>query len=319
MITGIDGDPDRLEVDAAAGHSSRVTTGRPLPDEPHDVQREPVNVLVISAEDNVGQVVRPRLRIAEADPGRVVFLMRPCDDLGRIVPLSIPEDLTDVQRIIVDHEIRLVVIDPSRRTGARACARTTTPRCAGYDAAQGRRRVDRRGDRHRASPEQVRRGQSDLPGRRLDRDHRGGASTLLTGSHPDNDGERVLARIKNNLAPPADAWVCRADAVEDPLNPGRTQPRITWLRTERLSADDVLRATTPDATHRRARCRDRPTAGARQRSDGRHRHQESDRRGQPQLAHRDARGRTTRHHEATHSAGGRLRRRGLGVGATHRV
>jgi len=66
-------------------------------------------------------------------------------------------------------------------------------------------------------------------------------STLLAGPHPDNDGERVLARIKNNLAPRSDAWGCRADAVEDPLNPGRTQPRITWVRTERLSADDVLR------------------------------------------------------------------------------
>jgi hypothetical protein len=64
-------------------------------------------------------------------------------------------------------------------------------------------------------------------------------STLLAGPHPDNDAERVLARIKNNLAPPSDAWIYRADAVEDPLNPGDTQPHIVWLRTERLSADDV--------------------------------------------------------------------------------
>jgi hypothetical protein len=52
----------------------------------------------------------------------------------------------------------------------------------------------------------------------------------------------VLARIKNNLAPPSDAWVYRADAVEDPLHPGKTQPHIVWLRTERLAPDDVLRS-----------------------------------------------------------------------------
>jgi hypothetical protein len=42
----------------------------------------------------------------------VKFLVRPRDDRGRIVPLSIPEDLDEVQRIVVEHEIRLVVIDP---------------------------------------------------------------------------------------------------------------------------------------------------------------------------------------------------------------
>jgi RecA-family ATPase len=222
---------------------ARLTTGWPLPGEPHDVRRQPVNVLIISAEDNVGQVIRPRLRIAGADLGPVVFLVRPFDHLGRIAPLSIPEDLDDVQRIIVEHRIRLVVIDPiaaywseSVRTNNDASVRKAMTPLKVVAESTGAAIVIVRHLNKSGEAKAIYRGGGSIAITAAER------STLLASPHPDNEGKRVLARIKNNLAPPSDAWVYRADAVEDPLNPGRTQPRITWLRTERLSADDVLKS-----------------------------------------------------------------------------
>jgi RecA-family ATPase len=296
MITGIDGDPD-MSKSTLLDMVARLTTGRPLPGEPHDVQHEPANVLIISPEDNIGQVIRPRLRIAEADLNRVKFFVRPRDDLGRIVPLSIPDDLDDVQRNVVEHQIRLVVIDPiaaywseSVRTHNDASVRRAMTPLKVVAESTGATIVIVRHLNKSGEAKATYRGGGSIAIIAAAR------STLLAGPHPDNDGERVLARIKNNLAPPSDAWVYRADAVEDPLNPGRTQPRITWLRTERLSADDVLRGD--DARRDAAavaRRRGRSAPGTRRGSQGRCRRQEGDGRGRPQLGHREARCRATRH------------------------
>jgi RecA-family ATPase len=297
MITGIDGDPDMSKSTLLLDMVARLTTGRPLPGEPHDVQHEPANVLIISPEDNIGQVIRPRLRIAEADLNRVKFFVRSRDDLGRIVPLSIPDDLDDVQRNVVEHQIRLVVIDPiaaywseSVRTHNDASVRRAMTPLKVVAESTGATIVIVRHLNKSGEAKATYRGGGSIAIIAAAR------STLLAGPHPDNDGERVLARIKNNLAPPSDAWVYRADAVEDPLNPGRTQPRITWLRTERLSADDVLRG---DDARRDApavaRRRGRSAPGTRRGSQGRCRRQEGDGRGRPQLGHREARCRATRH------------------------
>jgi AAA domain len=253
MITLIDGDPDMAKSTLTLDFVARVTTGFAFPD--GTGAAEPANALIISAEDNVAPVVKPRLRIAGADLTKVLFVERPQDELGRIVPLSIPEDLADIEAVVTKHQVRLVVIDP----------------IAAYWGEEILTHNDASIRKAMAPLKEVaeRTGAAVIVVRHLNKSgeakgmYRGGGSIaiiaaarsgLLAGKHPESGdaGERALVRIKNNLAPPFDAWVYRSTAVEDPLRPGRTLPRIEWLRTEPLTDEDVLRG---DDARRRAPAR----------------------------------------------------------------
>jgi hypothetical protein len=243
MLTGLDGDPDMAKSTLLLDVAARVTTGVPFPGD-FDA-RDPANVLIISAEDSVGQVVRPRLRIAGADLDRVKIITRPRNDAGQIVPLTIPEDLDLIESAVDEHNVRLVVIDPiaaywgeSVRTHNDASVRKALAPLKEVAESTGAAIVFIRHLNKTGDAKGIYRGGGSIAIGAAAR------SVLLAGPHPDNadDGERVLVRIKNNLAEPFDAWVYRSVAVDDPLHLGITQPRLEWLRTERLSPEDVLLA-----------------------------------------------------------------------------
>ena len=70
---------------------------------PGQYQGQPINVLMSSAEDSIEFTVRPRLEAAGADLSRVILAPE---------PLLVPDDTDELERLIVEHNIQLVILDP---------------------------------------------------------------------------------------------------------------------------------------------------------------------------------------------------------------
>jgi len=112
-LTLLVGDPGRGKSLLALDVAARVTRGRPWPDAP-EAPAPLGNVVLLSAEDDLADTIRPRLDAAGADPQRVVELRavrRPGAPEGRGFCLG--TDLAALERAIErTGEVRLVVLDP---------------------------------------------------------------------------------------------------------------------------------------------------------------------------------------------------------------
>lgn len=105
----LDGDPGRGKSTLALDLGARISAGSPMPD--GSPGGEPAAVLVLSAEDAVGDTIRPRLEAHGADLERVFVLAGVPDQRGERPP-SFPADVPILERAIRDHGVRLVVVDP---------------------------------------------------------------------------------------------------------------------------------------------------------------------------------------------------------------
>jgi putative DNA primase/helicase len=65
---------------------------------------------MLTAEDPLAQTVRPRLEAAGADLGRVHFGSMKRDGLE--TPILLPDDIQALSRLVLEHQARLVVVDP---------------------------------------------------------------------------------------------------------------------------------------------------------------------------------------------------------------
>ncbi len=75
-LTLLEGDSGLGKTWLALSLAAIVSRGRPLPgqDGKPDQSRSPANVLYMTAEDGLGDTLRPRLDRAEADVGRIFVL-----------------------------------------------------------------------------------------------------------------------------------------------------------------------------------------------------------------------------------------------------
>jgi hypothetical protein len=111
-ITIIDGDPNLgKSVIANADLAARVSTGDEMPDGSVGLG-EPRSVVLVVAEDDIGDTVRPRLEAAGADIANVYTMPVARDEDGQIVPMTIPDDLERLRLAVEEVEAALVVIDP---------------------------------------------------------------------------------------------------------------------------------------------------------------------------------------------------------------
>ena len=113
MLTLIDGDPGNGKTLLAMDIAARLTRGDPMPDEEDDVRREPASVLLFTAEDNLEQVVKPRMLAAGAVDKRVGFVVKRHVENNAEVPLAIPDDIhhiRDVAKGMVN--TKMILIDP---------------------------------------------------------------------------------------------------------------------------------------------------------------------------------------------------------------
>lgn len=242
----LDGDPGLGKSTLTATIAAAVTTGMPLPG---GLATTPAGVVILSYEDDAAAVIVPRLKAAGADLGRVYILDAiPEPDGDR--PPTIPHDLDVVGYAIHDVGALLVIIDPVMaalaadvdghkdqhvRRALVPVAQTAADTGAAFLAV-----------RHLSKATAV----SAL--------YRGGGSigivgaaraALLMAKDPDDDGRRVLAMTKNNLAAMPTAL---ALMIEDD---GAGVGRVAWLGESTISADEALAAASasPDGPEERGR------------------------------------------------------------------
>lgn len=106
-ITLLEGDPGNSKSTLTYDLAARVTVGSPMPGSIDPT--EPSGVVLLQAEDHLGQVTRPRLAAAGADLSRIRAYAKP-DISGEA--LLIPNDIRVIEEAILECEAKLVVIDP---------------------------------------------------------------------------------------------------------------------------------------------------------------------------------------------------------------
>jgi len=110
------GDPGLGKSMLTADIAARVTTGEPWPCS--NERREPADVIMLSAEDDLADTLVPRLKAAGADLGRVAFVqgvLEPGDDTGpRKAWLSLDRHIEKLRGVLRARagRVRLVIIDP---------------------------------------------------------------------------------------------------------------------------------------------------------------------------------------------------------------
>lgn len=112
----LDGDPSVGKSTLSLDLASCTSTGRAWPDGAPG--GAPAGVLLLSAEDGLADTIAPRLAAAGADPTRIhalvtVTLADPIDPDAepRQASPSLPRDIPLIERIIVEHGVKLVVVD----------------------------------------------------------------------------------------------------------------------------------------------------------------------------------------------------------------
>jgi hypothetical protein len=219
--------------------TAKVTIGSPFPD---GSRPEPADVILLSAEDEIGDTIRPRLEAAGADLTRVFVLpdVREKDKPPR--PPELPLDLDRLEAMVKDRRAALVVIDPlmAFSSGAIDAHRDQDVRRAlasmAYMAARTGAAVLIVRHMNKSA------GSSPL--------YRGGGSIgiigaaragLLAAPDPDDDGRRILAVTKSNLAAMPEALAYRL-VTEDRYGVAR----VTWDGPTSHKAADLLRQPARD-------------------------------------------------------------------------
>lgn len=109
-LTVLDGDPGLGKSLVTLDLAARVTTGATMPDGSPG-PNEPSGVLLLSAEDDPADTIRPRLDAAGANVGHMLVLRAVADAEGSERPPTIA-DLDDIRRAIEHVGAALVVVDP---------------------------------------------------------------------------------------------------------------------------------------------------------------------------------------------------------------
>ncbi len=202
-LTLIQGDPGVGKSFLALALSTAASVGRGLPGmEP----REPEPVLYLTAEDGIGDTLRPRLDAMGADVSQIVVLDGIAEGTERKVITL--QDTDMIEQAIAMERPKLVVIDPIQGfLGAGVDmhrANEVRPLLAGlarlaqeYACAVIPIMHLRKSGADRA----VHRGLGSIDFAAAAR------SILLVGQHPTERAQRVLAHIKSNLAPTGESLV----------------------------------------------------------------------------------------------------------------
>ncbi len=220
-LTILQGDSGNGKTYLAMYLCAACTTGTTLPNmEPHD----PINVIYQTAEDGLGDTIKPRLQEAGADLDRVLTI----DD-----SMTDPITLTDerIEKAIKQTNAKLVIIDPIQAfLGAdvdmnRANEVRPLLRKLGEVAERTDCAIVLIGHLNKASGQQS--GYRNLGSI----DFRAAArSVLVVGKSKDDPNIRILAHDKSSLAP---AGASLAFALGD-------EDGFRWLGVYEITADELL-------------------------------------------------------------------------------
>jgi len=230
----LDGDPGAGKSTMTLDVAARVSTGSPMPD--GAPCGRPGHVLLLSAEDGIGDTIRPRLEAAGADLTRVSVLTELLDDEQRGRPLDLSTDLAGIRPHINRVGASLVVVDPLM-----AFLGTGVDSHRDQDIRRALHPLANLADQTGATVLIVRHLNKSSAGSAL---YRGGGSIGIIGAaraafvvatDPDDAERRVLAPTKSNLAMQPPSLLYRL--VSDP---DRACGRIVWEGVSVRHADELL-------------------------------------------------------------------------------
>lgn len=246
-----EGDPGTGKSTGTLDIAARITRGQSvLGAAPH----EPRNVVLVTFEDGLADTVRPRIDALGGDPSRVfVFRAVTTEDADENREPCLPDDTSHLKAVIEEHDAALVVIDPlgaaigeGTDTHKDASVRRVTARLARLAEETGACVLGVRHLVKGAATNALRAGGGSIAFVASAR------VAMLVSLHPDDadkpqhERRRVLACIKNNLAPHP------ASRIFELYQPdGHEHPRIRWLGESPLSADDLNAAAAASAPEER--------------------------------------------------------------------
>jgi hypothetical protein len=241
-LTILDGDPNMgKSVVANADIAARVTTGTQMPDG-SDGLGEPRSVVLVVAEDDIGDTVRPRLEAAGADLDYVFTMPVQRNDDGQVIPLTLPDDLERLREVVEEVDAALVVIDP--------ITAYLSEKISSHNDASVRKALSPLKELAEET------GAAFLLVRHLNKSgeakaiYRGGGSIAFAGAArsalvvervPGDTEWSALAQVKGNLSLKAKTIKYRIVRADHEFN----VPCVEWGEVCDLSADDLLKK--PDA------------------------------------------------------------------------
>ncbi|MEX2671918.1 MAG: AAA family ATPase [Phycisphaeraceae bacterium] len=219
--------------------AARVSTGRGFPDQSEVDGGSPANVILLSAEDDPADTIRPRLDAAGADPRRIYIIeaiRRRDSGEGTERAFSLATDIAELERVVDQiGGVRLIIIDP------------ITAYCG---ASDDHRNAEVRGLLAPLSALAAPRGAAVVAVTHL---RKGGgqaihqvigsvawAAAARTGmafsADPEDPRRRIMTTIKSNIAPEADGLAYR---IETPVE--QNIGAVVWEEGPiDLSAEDAL-------------------------------------------------------------------------------
>ena len=234
-----EGDPDLGKTTLTLDLAARVSRGAVMPDGSPGIG--PAGVVIMGAEDGLADTVRPRLEAAGADLSRIVALTAIVDGDGERMP-ALPIDLGAIEAAIRDVDAVLVIIDPLM-----AFLDATVNSWRDQDVRRALAPLARLAERTGCAIVLLRHLNKSSGSHAM---YRGGGSigivgaarvALLVAADPDDPERRIVATVKNNLAPhpPSLAFRLVGDAATGAA-------RIEWLGESEHGASALLAIRTDD-------------------------------------------------------------------------
>ncbi len=240
----LDGDPGTGKSFVTTDLAARVSAGLPMPD---GAAAPPANVLVLSAEDDARDTIRPRLAAAGGDLERVCFFYAPGTGQDRVP--RFPDDGPELGDAVRALRPALVVIDPlaaffgpAVSGGTDQSVRTVLAPLATLAAQTEACIVLVRHLRKSGGANAIYRGAGSI----------GIVGAVRTGlmiaRHPDDPELRVLTVSKTNVGPPGRSLGFRLGCPE-----GTSQTVVNWTGPLDVSADDLFGSYVPQRAGQRSR------------------------------------------------------------------
>jgi hypothetical protein len=234
----LDGDPGTGKSFVTVDLACRISRGLSMPGAASATQ-EPASVLLLNAEDDARDTIRPRVLAANGDPDRVRIFAAPGIGLERVP--RFPEDFAALEAAVHETRAALVVIDPMMAFfPPDVCANNNQAICtalmpfSAMAANTGACVLLVRHLRKSGGASAIYRGVGSIG-------ILGAVRTgLMVARHPDDPELRVLSLTKTNIGPPGQSLGFRLER-----NEASGQTVVNWTGPLDVTTDDLFGACVP--------------------------------------------------------------------------